>query len=313
MVDGNGDRVVGGYVPDLESGSNGNDRLEVILRGAIEDLSASLAAGHQDTIKLPLVLSVAEPRPGFSAEAANALGDRLVGSTIGGIQISKVHLRPFGHAAGLESLGFVAQEVARGKIDAMLVAGVDSYFHADTVDWLESHRQLMNATNRSAFVPGEGAGVCLVGSSDFARSLSLKAQNCVLGFSRSEEPAILKSRDVCIGLGMSEAISMITQPLNQGERISAIVSDQNGERYRSDEWGFMALRHGVHFDDVTDYLAPAAWWGDMGAASGPLFASLTQFDGALDTKPRTLLAASSEGGLRASVLLGPLQEQRVAG
>ena len=51
--------------------------------------------------------------------------------------------------------------------------------------------------------------------------------------------------------------------------------DINGERYRAEEWGFVCLRLAQYFDDPTGYLSPADHWGDMGAASVPLFAVLT--------------------------------------
>ena len=58
------------------------------------------------------------------------------------------------------------------------------------------------------------------------------------------------------------------------ERINDIYCDINGERYRSEEWGFVCLRLSQYFDNPTAYRSPAECWGDMGAASGPLFAML---------------------------------------
>ena len=88
-------------------------------------------------------------------------------------------------------------------------------------------------------------------------------------------------------------------------RINSIICDINGERYRSEEWGFVCLHLGTHFDNPTGYLSPAEYWGDMGAASGPLFAMLFLQANArgYSKGSRTLMWASSEGGQRGCVVL----------
>ena len=74
---------------------------------------------------------------------------------------------------------------------------------------------------------------------------------------------------------------------------------------RGEEWGFVCLRLPSLFDDPTGYHSPADSWGDMGAASIPLFGMLA-CEAALRGSargPRTMIWASSERGLRGAVLL----------
>src|SRR5207237_6147527 len=89
------------------------------------------------------------------------------------------------------------------------------------------------------------------------------------------------------------------------ERINSVICDGNGERYSSEEWGFVCLRVSQYFDDPTAYQSPAEFWGDVGAASVPLFAALTCDAAARGYArgPRTLLWASSERGQRGAVVL----------
>ncbi len=54
------------------------------------------------------------------------------------------------------------EQIQQGAFEACLVGGVDSYFHPDTMEWLDANRQLAGAVSRSGFVPGEGAGFCLL-------------------------------------------------------------------------------------------------------------------------------------------------------
>lgn len=60
----------------------------------------------------------------------------------------------------------------------------------------------------------------------------------------------------------------------QGAKIDATLCDQNGEAYRADEFGFMLARTSEGFVNPADFEAPADCWGDVGAASGPLFVVL---------------------------------------
>jgi 3-oxoacyl-[acyl-carrier-protein] synthase-1 len=74
----------------------------------------------------------------------------------------------------------------------------------------------------------------------------------------------------------------------------------NGEPYRADEFGFATVRAGGLFRDPAAFTAPADCWGDVGAASGPLFLSLADAAARKQYGPGPVLAAftSSESGER---------------
>ena len=189
----------------------------------------------------------------------------------------------------------------QGAFEACLVGGVDSYFHPDTMEWLDANRQLVGTVSRSGFVPGEGAGFCLLMTERACARLGLKALVSVRAVAVGKETKLIKTSDMCLGEGLSamvrDAVSALRPP---AERINQIICDINGERYRGEEWGFVCLRLSQYFDDPTAYLSPAECWGDMGAASGPLFAMLVcqAVARGYAKGPRTLLWASSEGGER---------------
>ena len=134
----------------------------------------------------------------------------------------------------------------------------------------------------------------------------MAAQAHVLAACTGREANLIKTSDVCIGAGLVEVVGeALKSHLPHTETIDTVICDINGERYRSEEWGFVCLRLGQHFADPTLYLSPSNIWGDMGAASGPLFAMLA-CQAAMRgyaAGPRTFLWASSEGGLRAAALL----------
>ena len=54
----------------------------------------------------------------------------------------------------------------------MIAGGVDSYFEADTLTWLDRQRRLARPDIRSGFPPGEGVALIAVGAViKFATSL----------------------------------------------------------------------------------------------------------------------------------------------
>jgi 3-oxoacyl-[acyl-carrier-protein] synthase-1 len=101
-------------------------------------------------------------------------------------------------------------------------------------------------------------------------------------------------------------LKSITHRLHLPEQaISKTYCDLNGQRYRSEEMVYTLLRAQEAFVDAHDFDCPADCWGDMGAASGPLFLSL-----AISAATRgyangdyPLAWAGSESGHRSATLL----------
>jgi 3-oxoacyl-[acyl-carrier-protein] synthase-1 len=108
-----------------------------------------------------------------------------------------------------------------------------------------------------------------------------------------------------LGRGLTTAFREVVTALPEQTKIDHIICDMNGEPYRADEYGFTIVRTSQHFLDAGSFLSPADCWGDVGAASGPLFLALAV---AANSKgyspgPCVLLWASSEGGERSAVLV----------
>jgi 3-oxoacyl-[acyl-carrier-protein] synthase I len=117
---------------------------------------------------------------------------------------------------------------------------------------------------------------------------------------------VINTDDICLGEGLSATVGNALSGFRPSdERINGIFCDINGQRYRNEEWGFVCLRLSNYFDDPTAYQSPAECWGDMGAASGPLFAVLA-CDGLARGHapgPRIMLWTSSEKGRRSAAVV----------
>lgn len=298
MIDRLGDPMPGALDARLDPRTMGTPRLLALAESALAEACAPLDGGA----RIPLYLELPEIRPGFGAEDAAAVAAGLGRAPA----VAEVRVSTDGHAAGLLAVAAAVEEMRQGRMDACLVGGVESYFHPDTMEWLDGNRQLAGADGRSAFVPGEGAGFLLLATDAAAQRLRLPPLARVRAAAVGRETKLIKTADLCLGEGLTATIqSAVASLAPPGETVNDIVCDVNGERYRGEEWGFVCLRLSQYFDDPTGYRSPADSWGDMGAASGPVFAVLACQAAARGYArgPRTLLWASSEGGLRGAVLL----------
>lgn len=302
-VDQTGEPMMAALDAELDPAMTGWQRMVLLAEAALHEACEPLEswAGHIGSV--PLLIGLPELRPGFGESDARQVRDALARITLP-VTLARTDVFVQGHAAGLGALAAGLQLLRRGECEMCLVGGVDSYFHVDTMEWLDANRQLAGPVSRSGFVPGEGAAFCLLASDAACARWNIQPHARVWEAALARESKLIKTRDVCLGVGLTQAVQGALA--GQGSTlIDSIYCDINGERYRSEEWGFVALRVGQRFIDPASYVSPAERWGDLGAASGALFAMLASLAFARNGKAsRTLLWASSEQGLRGAAVLG---------
>ncbi len=306
MIDRIGDPMPGALDAQLDGNVIGPDRCLSMAEAAMRETCEPLSTVPEKSLQLPIYLALPEIRPGFSKKDAETIQEKLGDAKGLPCQISEVKIFTQGHAAGLAALAVATEQMLKGTYEACLVGGVESYFHPDTMEWLDDNRQLAGKDARSAFVPGEGAGFCLLMAAPTQKRLGLNAVAGAQKVAIEREKNLIKTSDTCLGEGLTEAVrGAVKHLVSPDETINDIICDINSERYRSEEWGFVCLRLSQYFDDPSTYNSPANCWGDMGAASGLLFTMLAckANAGGYSNGPRTLLWTSSEGGLRAAAVL----------
>lgn len=306
MVDCVGDLMPGALDVEIDPRIMGPQRLLSLAERALREACEPLDAVGRQQLSAPMFLGLPEIRPGFTEQDAAAIRSGMSQFEGLPVSLSVVNLFIEGHAAGLSALAAAVEQLKQGAFEICLVGGVESYFHPDTMEWLEANRQLANTVSRSGFVPGEGAGFCLLMTEPTRLRLGLKSLAHVRAVAVGKETKLIKTTDMCLGEGLSATVDKALSGLRPpDERINGIFCDINGERYRSEEWGFVCLRLSHYFDDPTAYRSPAECWGDVGAASGPLFAMLACEGMARGYAPgsRFLLWASSEKGQRSAAVI----------
>lgn len=306
LVDHFGEPVIGAFDRRLDPALRGPDRLLALSALALQEALWPLRDTRASSLRLPVYLGLPEVRPGFTSRDIAQVQERITRDVMRLHPDSQVTAFAEGHAAGMISLKKALDQIQCGLCEACLIGGVDSYFHPDTIRWLEENGQLASMNARSAFVPGEGAGFTLLMAEPTARQLGCVASAQLLTVALGQETKLIKSLDVCLGEGLTAAVQAAVSDVDGVHvPISDIVCDINGERYRGEEWGFVCLKLTEYFQAPCEYRSPADCWGDMGAASVPLFAMLAcqAVARGYARGSSCLLWASSERGLRGAAVL----------
>lgn len=286
--------------PELE----GETRMRVLgesaLREACEGVPGELG-------RAAVFVAVPEPRPGWSTEAAEPFVRGLVAAVAPQVRPEKVHALPEGHASGILAMARAIEALRVEGCELAIVGGVDSYLHVDTLEWLDQQGRLHNdRDSRSSFVPGEAAGFCVLALPSWCLARQVEALARIVGLGLGTEPSRAGGGRVCVGEGLSRAVRDATHGLRLPEqKIGDTYCDINGERHRSEEFAFAMLRNPAAFEDANRFTAPAESWGDVGAASGALFAvlAIASWLRAYACTAYALAFASADSALRGAVAL----------
>ena len=295
----------------LDPGLMGPERLIEMAMTVLEEICYKLEPIRSGFPSIPLLLGLPEERPGWTGEHLQAVRHGLSRKPMP-FDFQPTEVFSQGHAAGLLALDAACTRIRTGQAEICVIAGVDSYLEFETLEWLDQNRQLATSYHRGAFCPGEGAGAFVVAADSVVRRYRLDSLAVVRGTGTATEARRIKTDVVCLGEGLTESVRKAVMPLRLPEEVvEGIICDINGERYRSEEWGFTLLRFPEALVDPTGYDLPASCWGDMGAASGPLFVMLAVTAGKRGWAKGALYLIwnSSEGGRRAAVVL-ELNRQR---
>jgi 3-oxoacyl-[acyl-carrier-protein] synthase I len=268
---------------------------------AIGAMAVAALSQIADGDRLPVLLALPEARPGLPADLGAQIAAHLA-AQIPGVQVAVA--AGAGHAAGGAALMQARDYLAQNSGAVVAVVGADSYLHPETISWLDRHRQLHAPYNAWGFIPGAAAGACLLGHPQRAGGRAPpRAIIEKIAVDREEVP--IKTDGVCLGWAMTRIVGNLVEDQPPGPVFDAFYCDQNGETYRADEMGFMLARSGERFRDPAAFVAPADCWGDVGAASLPLYIALAVEAAARGYArgPVSVHLAGSESGLRAGFRL----------
>lgn len=273
MVDTAGKRMAVARVPFLNVDLMGSERLSAIAGPAAAEASTPLASSTTSMPTVDIFLGLPPARPGRPSDLA-AVADRVWDDVAAcGVRPRKGNVLECGHAAGSMAVQAAWEAVRCGSIEFALAGGVDTYLEPETLEWLEENQQLHSAgteNNAYGFIPGEASGFVLFASGETAKRLRLPSALELAICATAQETKLINTDNVCLGDGLTTLFRALSgePPVR---RADYLYCDMNGEPYRADEFGFATIRAGGLFKDPSAFAAPADCWGDVGAASGPLF------------------------------------------
>jgi len=312
LVDAAGNKFIVARVPPLGVESQGSERWAALAVPSAIEATQPLRERRAKLAALPVVVGLPPRRPGRPADAEKSLTDKLRAALNDVAATIPVETIAAGHAAGTMALEAGWQKIRAKASDFCLIGGVDSYLDIETLAWLERQDQVHGAgklNNAWGFVPGEAAGWCLLAAREVATKWQLPFALQLLAGATTKETKLIKTDAVCTGEGLIALFRQLAAALPPGRKFEQVICDMNGEPYRADEYGFATVRMGSAFVDASDFLAPADCWGDVGAASGPLFALWAELAArkGYSKGSFTLMWTSAEGGERSGAVLQALK------
>jgi 3-oxoacyl-[acyl-carrier-protein] synthase-1 len=302
MIDRQGEPMIVATVPRLVDGVAGAERFVQLAAHALGEALSPLEQRRAEAGSLTAFVGLPSQRPGRPNDIEQRIADAL--ARVG--RLSSVECINAGHSAGLMALEAASRRAIANPSGFYLAGGVDSYLEPETLEWLERNDQLHGGPNPYGFIPGEAAGFCVVCSETVTQRFGLRVLARIWTAGTARESNLIKTDAVCLGKGLTEVFQKVLAQLpGPTERIDHVICDMNGEPYRADEYGFSVARLARRFENASDFVAPADCWGDIGAASGPLFANLVVAAGqrGYARAKYNLLWTSSESGERSAAIL----------
>jgi 3-oxoacyl-[acyl-carrier-protein] synthase-1 len=208
---------------------------------------------------------------------------------------AEAHALAGGHAIGLAAVAEAAALLAAGRARWAVVAAADSYIDAARLDALDG--RLKRPGSADGFVPGEAAAALLLARDGGGRGARVSA----IGL--GEEPAPVSADRHSTGRGLGAALrGALGSPGAGAEPARWVLSDLNGESYRSFEWALVRARMAERFDAQLCLHHPADCGGDVGAATGPLLlaTAATRLRRGLAPAPEAIAWCGSDDGPRAA-------------
>jgi 3-oxoacyl-[acyl-carrier-protein] synthase I len=307
LVDGSSKPLKVARAEWLPERFDGAVRFVALAKNAAKETLATLHAHGGGGDRFRVFVGLPESRPGRPADLDEAITRALGRDAPWAERVEDLTVVSLGHAAAIVAIERAAAAVERGDVDLCLAGGVDSYLDAETLDWLEATGRLHAARRPWGFTPGEAAAFCVLASPRWLEAHRVEAPLTLIATASTEEAARIYTDRVCLGTGLSSAFDgALSSIRSTGERVTRLMGDLNGEPYRADELGFALSRAADALERPGDVLAPAQFWGDVGAASGALFVGLAftaAARGHSPPGPTTLMWGSSEGGSRAAALV----------
>lgn len=212
-----------------------------------------------------------------------------------------------GSSGFASALAAAAASAARDRRERAIVLTVDSLVDGKTLRALDAKDRLKCSRAPEGIIPGEAAAAFVFGrpSASLFQSKAVRATLDAVG--QADERATYDRDEACTGQGLTEAVRSAMRSLQMPPpRPAWVISDQNGERYKSLEWSYVVSRLHQVFGALEHqwYLADVV--GELGSAAGGVAAARLcfAFDRGHAPSEQGWLILSADAGGRAAMVFG---------
>lgn len=303
LLDRRGRVVLAACDAKLDPEVRGLPRMLAMAEWALRHACERATASARWEPAVPLLLGVPEVRPGFVERDAHSIATHLARTLRGALARIDVRIAGQGHAGALRAVADAFAMIGIGRTELCVVGGVDSFIDPPILSWLDRHDRLAGEGRPGTVFPGEAAAFLVLGSKPAAQRLGLAPLAEIVGAGLATEPRRLGGDQEVLGEGLTEAI--VAAMAHGGGPVDAVYGDLDGQRYRSEEWGFAQLRAHAAFRASQPCHTFMGCWGDCGAAVGALHCiqAVHLWQRGRARGNRAMVWGSSEGGLRAAIVL----------
>jgi 3-oxoacyl-[acyl-carrier-protein] synthase-1 len=218
-------------------------------------------------------------------------------------------LREFSHAqvGGAVALAQACEALARGEVDAAVVAGCESALDGAHLGELLRTGRLHTAENPHGLIPGEGAAALVLETEAAARRRDARALARLVALALEQEPTGWTPKRPSQAAALTRALQTALAVDPGAAAIHRVIVDHTGERWRFREWTLAEPRALGTLPRGWSLWHPVDGVGDLGPAFVPFAIGwATQAFARRYAGPGSILvAAMSDTGERAAVTLMP--------
>lgn len=255
-----------------------------------------------------LTAILAGPEPYLEASTLAPHFIELLGAHTGvSIDLRSSRVIHTGRAGGIDVIDTACKYFASTDQPYALIGGVDSFYDRDLMQYLDRDARLLKYSALDGFVPGEGAGFLLLIAPDAPASLRQSALATLSAPGITHEKSHRQSKSFSRTESLASAWTQTIFPSQAP--IDSIVSSENGERYYAQESQVALTRHQHRLANPYRLYRPAEYFGDVGAAFGPVAIGLAcamakekaEANRQINSLSTSLVYSASDSSLRAAL------------
>ncbi len=249
---------------------------------------------------IPLFMAGPEPYMGTAAVSQTFIENIATGAGVD-IDIASSRILNTGRAGALDVIETAFRYFSVSDTHYALVGGVDSFYDAEVLEYLNSQYRILRLDTLDGFIPGEGAGFMLLISPEAPEEIVQQASAWLArpGFTH-ESGHLMGGDEEYTGEALSRAVKQAGQ--QTGIPVNTVFSCENGEMYYAKELSIALTRNKKMMDAKFDVIRPAEFMGDLGSAFGPIALGLAYTDA--NNNGVSMVCCSSDSGQRSAICLG---------